>query len=99
MLASVETREKCPESLDATPFILMGDIIITHTLEHSALGGRKPTKVCDWTIFRLSHQGLSRPCLVWLKARQGGRHLRVFVTMHNLPFMTPISSLPTGCQL
>ena len=89
MLASVETREKCPKSLDATPFILLGDIIITHTLEHSTLGGGKPTEACDWTIFLLSHKGLSRPCLIWLEARQGGRHPHVFITMRNYHLRHP----------
>ena len=55
MLASVETREKGLEFQDTTPFILRGDVIITHTLEHSALGGGKPTKASDRTIFLLSH--------------------------------------------
>ena len=81
MLALVETREKCFESLDVTPFIVMVDVKITHTLEHSALSGGKPTEACDWTIFLLSCKGLSRPCLIWLKARQGGRCPRVLVTM------------------
>ena len=54
MQASIETREKCPESKDATPFILKGDVTITHTLKHSALSGGKPTKASDWTIFLLS---------------------------------------------
>ena len=69
MLASVETGEKCPESLDATPFISKGDIIITHTLEHSTLGGGKATEDCDWTIFLLSRESLSKPHLIWLAAR------------------------------
>ena len=69
MLTSVETRAKCPESLDATPFISIGDVIITHTLEHSTLGGRKATKAGDWTIFLLSHKRLSRPDSIWLTAR------------------------------
>ena len=55
MLASIETREKCPEFKDASPFILKGDVIIMHTLEHSTLGGGKPTEASDWTIFLLSH--------------------------------------------
>ena len=38
---------------------------------------------CDWTIFLLSHEGLSRPHLIWLIARQGGRHPRVLVMMRN----------------
>ena len=54
-----------------------------HTLEHSALSGGKPTEACDWTIFLLSCEGLSRPRLIWLIARQGGRHPRVFVAMRN----------------
>ena len=89
MLASVETKEKCLKSLDATPFIPMGDIIITHTLEHSALGGGKLTEACDWTIFLLSREALSRPRLIWLEARQGGRHPWVLVTMRNYHLQHP----------
>ena len=55
MPALVETREKCLEFQDTTPFVLKGDIIIMHTLEHSTLGGGKPTEASDWTIFVLSH--------------------------------------------
>ena len=46
----------------------------------------KPTKACNWMIFLLSREGLSRPHLIWLVARQGGRHPRVFVVMHNYPY-------------
>ena len=101
MLASVETREKCPESLYATPFILLGDVIITHTLEYSALGGGKPTETCNCTIFLLSREGLSRPHLIWLEARQGGRHPRVFVMMRNYhlwhPFRVHLHGTDSGC--
>ena len=69
MLASVETRAKCLKSLDATPFISSGDIIIMHMLEHSALSGGKATEACDWTIFLLSHERLSRPRPIWLATR------------------------------
>ena len=69
MLALVETRAKCAESLDATPFISLGDVIIMHTLEHSTLSGGKATEACDWTIFLLSHKRLSRPRPFWLTAR------------------------------
>ena len=55
MRASIETREKCLEFKDTSPFILKGGVIITHMLEHSTLGGGKPTEASDWTIFLLSH--------------------------------------------
>ena len=69
MLASVETRAECPESLDTTPFIWLGDVIITHTLEHSALGGGKATETWDWIIFGLSRERLSKSRPIWLAAR------------------------------
>ena len=47
MQASVETREKCLEFKDASPFTLKSDIIITHTLENSTLGGGKLTEASD----------------------------------------------------
>ena len=55
MWTPIETREKCPEFKDATPFIQKDDIIITHMLEHSALGGGKLSVASDWTIFLLNH--------------------------------------------
>ena len=69
MLASVETRAKCPESLDTTPFIWLGDVIITHMLEHSTLGGGKATETWDWIIFGLSRERLSKSRPIWLTAR------------------------------
>ena len=54
MIASIETREKYPKFKDASHFILKGDVIIMHTLEHPAFGGRKKTNASDWTIFLLS---------------------------------------------
>ena len=69
MLASVETRAKCLESSDAIPFIWLGDVIIMHTLEHSALSGGKASETGDWTIFGLSCKRLSKPHPIWLTAR------------------------------
>ena len=69
MLASVETRVKCLESSDTTPFIWLGDVIITHTLEHSTLGGGKASEIGDWIIFGLSRERLSKPRPIWLAAR------------------------------
>ena len=37
MWTPIETRGKCPEFKDTTPFIVKSDIIIMHMLEHSAL--------------------------------------------------------------
>ena len=69
MRTPIKTREKCLEFTDATPFISIGDVIITHMLEHSTLSGGKPTAASDWTIFLLNRKQLRKPHPIWFETK------------------------------